>query len=58
MSVELTEGERKAVKSAIKGSIDLYSRYITLAPETPAMKRKQSMKRKERDYLKRALLKL
>jgi hypothetical protein len=55
---ELTEEEKKAVASAIRGSIDLWGRYVKLQPESTGMKRKQSQKRKAVEHLKSALAKL
>lgn len=57
-SIEISEEERKAVSSALRGSIDLYGRYVKLKPESTGMKRKQSQKRKQLEHLKAVLEKL
>jgi hypothetical protein len=35
--------EIKAIRSAVKGSIDLYKGYVKLRPESAKMKRKQAV---------------
>jgi hypothetical protein len=54
----LTKDERIAVRSAIRGSLDLYRGYVKLNPETPIMARKQALKRKMIPILVSALAKL
>jgi hypothetical protein len=54
----LTTQENQAVRSAIRGSIDLYTRYVTLRPEDAGMARKQGQKRRQLALLKAAMLKL
>jgi hypothetical protein len=54
----LTTQENQAVRSAIRGSIDLYTRYVTLRPEDAGMARKQGQKRRQLTLLKSAMLKL
>ena len=56
--VQLSVAERKAVRTAIKGSIDLYRNYVKLPSETPAMKRKQTRLRTALIDLQMALAKL
>jgi hypothetical protein len=54
----LTLEEIKAVRSAIKGSIDLYKSYIKLNPEDTKMKRKQVITAKRLVLLRSAYGKL
>jgi hypothetical protein len=58
MMQALTEDERKAVVSAVRGSIDLYGGYVKLRPESPVMARKQGQKRRALGLLTTALAKL
>jgi hypothetical protein len=53
-----TDDERQAVLQAVNGSIDLYSGYIKLRPESPQMARKQGLKRRQLALLKSAQPKL
>jgi hypothetical protein len=50
--------EIKAIRAAMKGSIDLYKGYVKLNPETPQMKTKQAKLRKRLALLISALKKL
>lgn len=43
MTLELNEAERKALAHCVKGSIQLYERYVTLRAETPSMKMRQTL---------------
>jgi hypothetical protein len=60
--VQLSDAERKAIRKAIKGSIDLYRGYVKLNPEHDAkpsvMKRKQTALRADLIHLQVALAKL
>jgi hypothetical protein len=56
--IDLTEAERQAVNNSVRNSIALYSNYVKLRPETPAMARKQGQKRKHLAALETALPKL
>jgi hypothetical protein len=44
--MELTKVELSAVKRSVRGTIDLYGRYVVLHAETPQMARKQTLVRK------------
>ena len=56
--VSLTDVERHAVITAVRGSIDLYDGYVKLRAESPAMARKQGHKRRQLAALITALPKL
>jgi hypothetical protein len=53
-----TDDERKAVLRAVNGSIDLYTGYVKLRPESPKMARKQGQHRRLLELLKSAQPKL
>jgi hypothetical protein len=55
---KLTPDEIKVVRAAVRGSIDLRSRYCKLQTEDPKMGRKKVLLRKELVHLKSALKKL
>jgi hypothetical protein len=55
---ELTQQELSAVRRAVRGSIDLYARYVMLRSETPAMAQKQQLHRRYLRALRTALPKL
>lgn len=54
----LTKQESQAVRSALKGSIDLYTGYIRLRSEDARMARKQGQKRRQLALLQSAMIKL
>jgi hypothetical protein len=56
--MNLTEDEMKVVRMAVRGSIDLRSRYVKLRPEDKKMERKQIRLRKELVHLRSAQKKL
>jgi hypothetical protein len=55
---QLTEDELKVVRAAIRGSLDLRTRYVKLYSEEPKMARQKLFKEKEIPLLKSALKKL
>jgi hypothetical protein len=58
INVALTSKEQQAVCRSVRGSLDLYRRYVKLRPETPVMKRKQGRLRQQIVHLKSALQQL
>jgi hypothetical protein len=54
----LSDPENEAVQRAIRGSLDLYRRYVKLRSEDTRMTRKQAAKRKEIPLLEEGLRKL
>jgi len=54
----LTKRELTAVRSSVRNSIELYTRYVALRPESPVMARKQGQKRQRLIDLTSALEKL
>lgn len=54
----LTPAELKAVRGAVRGTIDLVRRYVILQPETPQMKRRQVQQRTRLGLLRTAINKL
>lgn len=59
VKMELTPDELKVVRAAVRGSLELRTRYVKLMTEDNKMKRKQKLfKEKEIPLLKSALKKL